>query len=113
MLGAIENEQLDAGGGAAAWLTVNVCPAIARLPFRAPPLLAATLNVAVPGPLPLAGEVKVIQDAWLVAVHAHPADVEIVIVVPPPLQRRWIDCSEQSKTSNLAVAVAAQLPQLE
>jgi hypothetical protein len=84
LLGAIENEQLGAGGGAAAWFTVKVCPAIARAPLRAPPPLAATLNVAVPGPLPLASEVKVIQDAWLVAVHAHPADVEIVIVVPPP-----------------------------
>jgi hypothetical protein len=82
--GAIEYEQLGAGGGTAAWFTVNVCPAIVRLPLRAPPLLAATLNVAVPGPLPLAGEVNVTQDAWLVAVHAHPADVEIVIVVPPP-----------------------------
>jgi hypothetical protein len=46
------------------------------LPVRAPALLAATLNVTVPGPLPLAADVNVIQDAWLVAVHGHPADVE-------------------------------------
>jgi hypothetical protein len=46
--------------------------------------LAATVNVTVPGPLPLAGDGEVIQDAWLVAVHAHPAEVETAIAAPAP-----------------------------
>jgi hypothetical protein len=46
--------------------------------------LAATLNVTAPGPLPFAGDVEVIQDAWLVAVHAHPAEVETAIAAPAP-----------------------------
>jgi hypothetical protein len=46
--------------------------------------LAETLNLTVPPPLPLVGGFTVIHDAWLVAVQAHPADVEIVIVVPAP-----------------------------
>jgi hypothetical protein len=81
LFGAIENEQLGAG---ASWLTVKGCPATSRLPLRTPPLLPATLNVTVPGPLPPAADVNDIQGAWLDAVHTHPAGVEIVIGVPAP-----------------------------
>jgi hypothetical protein len=81
LFGAIEYEQV---GAAASWLTVKGCPAMLRLPLRAPPLLAATLNVTVPGPLPPAADVNDIHDAWLDAVHPHPGDVEMLIVVPAP-----------------------------
>ena len=55
-----------------------------RLPVRPAPPLAATVNVTVPGPLPLPGDVNVIQPAWLAAVHAQPAEVEIAIAAPSP-----------------------------
>ena len=46
------------------------------MPVRLSPVLfAATLNVTVPFPLPLAPPVTVIQFAWLVAVHGHPVAV--------------------------------------
>jgi hypothetical protein len=54
------------------------------VPVLAEAVLAATVNVTVPVPLPLDDDVNVIQDAWLAAVHAHPADVEIVIAEPAP-----------------------------
>jgi hypothetical protein len=38
--GAIEYVQV---GGAAAWVTVKVCPAIVRLPVRSPPVFAAAV----------------------------------------------------------------------
>ena len=82
MLEPIENEQL--GVGAACWVTVNARPPMLRLPVRPAPALAATVNVTVPGPLPLAGDGEVIQDAWLVAVHAHPPEVETAIAAPAP-----------------------------
>ena len=63
---------------------VNVCDAMLSVPVLAAAVLAATVNLMVPAPVPLAGDVNVTQDAWLVAVHVHPADVEIVIVVPAP-----------------------------
>jgi len=49
-------------------------------------LFAATLNVAVPLPLPLAPDVIVIHDALLCAVHAQPpgADTDIGPPAPPP-----------------------------
>ena len=56
----------------AAWVTVNVWPAMVSVPVRAAPVLAATLNATVPGPLPLAPLVTVIQVVLLTPVHAHP-----------------------------------------
>ena len=74
--------QLVTPAPAAAWLIVEVCPATATLPLRAPPVLAATVNVMVAGPLPCAGDVKVIHAARLAAVHGHPAEVASVNVAP-------------------------------
>ena len=45
---------VHAGGGAAACVTVNVWPAIVRVPARPAPVLAATLNVTDPFPFPIA-----------------------------------------------------------
>ncbi len=58
--------------GAAAWVTVNVCPPIVRVPVRAVPVLAVTLKVTVPLPEPLAPAETVSQAALLVAVHGQP-----------------------------------------
>ena len=66
------------------WVTVNVSPAIVSVPMRALPVLEATLKPTLPFPFPLAPAVTVIHGALLDAVHAHPALVETVTVVPGP-----------------------------
>ena len=71
--------------GAAAWLTVNVSPAMVSVPLRAPPVLAATLNPTDPLPLPLAPDVMLIQEALVAAVHAHPLLVVTATGAPAPL----------------------------
>jgi hypothetical protein len=59
--------------GAPACVSVNVWPAMVRVPVRDVVLvLAATLYPTVPLALPLAPEVIVIQLALLTAVHVHP-----------------------------------------
>jgi hypothetical protein len=59
------------GTGAAAWFTVNDWPAIVRVPLRAAPLLAATVNPTEPLPVPVAPDVIVIHSAFVVAVHVQ------------------------------------------
>lgn len=78
--------QVDVGDADPAWLTVNVRPAIAAVPERPLVLLfAATLYDTAPLPLPLALEVIVIHVSPLVAVHAHPAWLAMLIVPLVPL----------------------------
>ena len=77
--------QLGGGGGAAAWVTVKVWPAMVIVPIRAAPVLAATVKLTDPVPVPLAPAVIVIHDgALLTAVHAHVPPVVTVIAVPAP-----------------------------
>ena len=52
-----------------------------KVPLRAGPLFEATENVTLPLPLPLAGDVTVIHDALLVAVHPHPPEAVTVTEV--------------------------------
>jgi hypothetical protein len=73
--GAIEYMQ------GAAWLTVNVWPAIVIVPLRADPVLAATLNPTDPLPVPDAPDVTLIHCTPLVAVHVHPAPA-VTVTVP-------------------------------
>ena len=72
--------------GAAAWVTVKVCPPAVIVPVRdVVAEFAATLNVTVPLPDPLAPPVIVIQLSLVDAVHAHPAPlVTVNDPVPPP-----------------------------
>jgi hypothetical protein len=88
-VGLIEYEH---GVTAAAWLTVNVSPAIVSVPDRAPPVLGATLNSTPPLPLPLAPDVMLIQGAWLAAVHAHPLLVDTATgpAAPPAADAGWL-----------------------
>jgi len=72
------------GAGTAACVTVNVCPAIVRVPVRAAPAFAATANATVPLPLPVAPDVMVIHGALLLAVHAQPAVVVTSELPVPP-----------------------------
>jgi hypothetical protein len=73
--------------GAAACVTVNVCPPIVIVPLRGVALaLAAALNPTVPPPLPVAPLVTVSHDVSLLTpVHAHPASVVTVVEPVPPL----------------------------
>jgi hypothetical protein len=68
-VGAIENVH-----GAAACVTVNVCPAIVSVPTRCEALgFEATLKFTAPFPLPVAPPVTVSHDGSLLApVHAQP-----------------------------------------
>ena len=70
---------------AAAWVTVNVRPAMVIVPVRAAPVFAATVKLTDPGPVPVAPAVIVIHDgALLMAVHAHVPPAVTVIAVPAP-----------------------------
>ena len=77
---------MQAGAAGAAWLTVNVWPAIVIVPLRAAPVFAAAVKPTDPLPVPLAPEVTVIHDALLTPVHVQLA-VEgvtaIAVPVPP------------------------------
>jgi hypothetical protein len=70
-------------GRTAAWLTVNVWPAMTMLSDRAVPRLGSTRKPTVPFPLPLAPEVNVIHDAPVVAIHAQP-DAALTETDPAP-----------------------------
>ena len=63
---------------------MNVWPAMVRVPERAPPVLAATLNATAPFPLPLAPEVTVTHPAPLLAVQAQPLPADTATVPVPP-----------------------------
>lgn len=69
---------------AAAWLTVNDCPAIVRVPLLAAPLEGATLNVTSPAPLAEAPDSIWIHGTPLVAVQLHPAPATIDTLPEPP-----------------------------
>src|SRR6266550_5410810 len=64
--------------------TVTVRPPMVIVPDRVDPVVAATANVTVPAPLPLAPAVMVIHGALLVAVHAQPAPAVTETVPLPP-----------------------------
>jgi hypothetical protein len=76
----------------AAWLTVNVSPAIVSVPVRAMPVFAATLYPTDPLPLPLLPEVTVSHEALLLAVHVQPLAVVTATerLLPPPATTDWV-----------------------
>jgi hypothetical protein len=87
-------------------VTVKVWPAIVNAPVRAAPVLAATVKVTDPLPLPVAPEVTVIHCTLLAAVHAHPTAAVTVTGVPaPPVAARfWL------VVSSVNVQVADDIP---
>ena len=66
--------------------------------MRWAPVFAATVNATVPLPLPVAPDVIVNHGllVLLTAVHAQPAVVVTVTVVPAPLARRSTDSAARS-----------------
>ena len=75
---------MHGGGGAAAWLIVNVRPAIVNVSDRDDPEFALTESVTVPFPLPVAPPVMLIQFACSSVVHAHPLPAVTVTDTDPP-----------------------------
>jgi hypothetical protein len=66
-------------------VTVNVSPAMVRVPVRVPAERSSTLNPTVPFPAPLAPEVIVIHPALLDARHEQPAAAETLTLPVPPV----------------------------
>jgi hypothetical protein len=87
VVGEIEGEH-----DAAAWVTVNVAPAIVKVPVRLEAtVFAVTLKPTVPLPEPLAPLVTVIQDALLPALQEQPvATVTPLLPVPPAAVNDWV-----------------------
>lgn len=73
-------------------VTVNVAPAIVRVPDRPAVLVfAATANETVPGPLPAAPAVTVIHGALLTAVHPQlTSALTVALPEPPAAARVWL-----------------------
>jgi len=84
---AVGNAKVDDVGesvivhGAPGWVTVKVWPPIVMVPVRRAPVLALTLNVTDPLPVPLAPDVMVIQSALDVATQPHPVPA-VTVTVP-------------------------------
>jgi len=62
----------------------TLCPATTTVPARATPAAAATVNVAVPGPVNDDGPETAIQGCVLLTVHGHAGPVATVTVTVPP-----------------------------
>jgi hypothetical protein len=69
---------------AAAWFTVNGCPAIVIVPDRAASIFALALNATVPLPLPVAPDVTASHGALAAAVHAQLLPVAATVTLPLP-----------------------------
>jgi hypothetical protein len=78
VVGSIETEHPEA------WATVKIAPVTVIVPFRAGPVLAATVYVKLPGPLRLEPEATVIHGAPLLALQAHPVAVCTATGPEPP-----------------------------
>jgi hypothetical protein len=77
---------VHADGAGAGSLTVNVCPAMVRLPdLGLEVVLAAALNWTVPLPLPLPPAVMLSHDTLLVAAQPHPVGAVTVTEPAPPV----------------------------
>ena len=73
------------GGGAAACVTVTVCPASVMIAVRNAPVFAPMVSVTLPDPVPLVGE-GTTQAESLIAVHAQLVRfaVTVTLLLAPP-----------------------------
>jgi hypothetical protein len=96
LVGASVKVHDGGGGGATAWVTVNVFPAATMVPVRAlVPVLAATVNATVPSPVPDWPLVMLIHGALVVAVHVHDAADALTLIEPdPPLSATFCEPGE-------------------
>jgi hypothetical protein len=94
----------------AAWVTVNVFPAIVNAPVRCTlTVLGATLNVTVPLPLPFAPAVMVIQLRVLDAVQAQPAPAVTLADPVPPAAGTDCELGEIAKVQVEAACVTVNV----
>jgi hypothetical protein len=90
-VGEIENVQ-----GAPAWLTVNVWPPIVIVPVRESPVLAATLYVTVPFPVPVPPDAMVIHGALVVATQ-----LQLALAVTPTVPLVAADVVKSAETGEI------------
>jgi hypothetical protein len=83
------------------WLIVKVWSAIVNTPDRPLDVLAATVKLTVPLPVPLAPCVIVTHDAVLAAVHAQPAPAVTVTLPEPPPAAILVLCGAMAKLQPL------------
>ena len=94
----------------AACETANTRFAIAIVPLRAAPVLAATVNVTVPFPLPVAPEVTVIHGTVLLADQAHPDDDMTLMDPGPPAAPMLCDVGAMDAPSQFGEGAGAAAP---
>ena len=99
------DDSVNATQVAAAWVTVNVTPAIVTVPVRElAVVLVATLRDTVPLPVPLAPDVTLIHDALLVADRAQPVVPVTVTLTPPPTAATLVLVDDSEKAPHAAAA---------
>ena len=105
-----ETGEIEYVHGAAACVTVNVCPPAVIVPVRdVVAEFAATLNVTVPFPDPLAPPVIVIHVALLAAVHAQPLPLVTVNEPVPPPATTDSDTGETEYVHGAAACVTVKI----
>ena len=93
-----------------AWVTVNVWPAIVIVPVRLDVVgFAVTLYATWPLPLPLAPPVRVIHEALLLAVHAHPEPAVTPTVAEPAADPSVAPTDESVKVHDAASCVTVKV----
>ena len=103
-------EMLNAQLGAAAWVTVKVCPATVRVADRAEvEVFAAAVKLTVPLPEPLAPAVIVTHPALLAAVHEQPADAVTATLPEPPAATTVWDTGERLNAQLAAACVTLKV----
>ena len=106
LVGEMLNAQL---GAAAAWLTVNVCPATVSVADRADvAVFAAAVKLTEPLPEPDAPAVIVTHPALLAAVHEQPAVVVTATLPEPPAATKLCDAGERLNAQLAAACVTRE-----
>ena len=102
----IDVDDSDTVQTGAAWVTVKVLPPTVKVPVRADvPVLAATLYVTEPLPLPDAPAVIVIHAALLTAVHPQPVPALTETTPVKPIDPTLLDVAESVARHTLPACV--------
>jgi len=107
---------VHAGGGtgfcAAACVTANDWPAMARAELRSAPVFGSTASSTTPGPFPGDPEAMVIQLAAVVADQVHPAAVVTVTrKLPPPAPTDWAPEPDSANSHGAGACwISARMP---
>jgi hypothetical protein len=103
-------EMLKAQLGAAAWVTVKVCPATVSVADRVDvDVFAAAVKLTEPLPEPVAPAVIVTHPALLAAVHEQPAVVVTATLPDPPAATKFWDAGERLNAQLAAACVTVKV----